>query len=432
MPTLPFAVIPIALGTVTSGNERATNLASHLGELDTIGMTWKSTGNANLWARGNFASAKPVDFASVLRANALPGTTIRIRLGATQAEVDAEPLVIANQANTTVTSLGAGVYRAEKTAGAAATYDASAVSSTGIAGDFVLRIRALQTDKSMFIGIDAAPTVSNDHLTIDRSINFNSAGEIRGYENGTLVAGPLSYTTADYFFLQRVGTAITMSRGTGPTIATATATWTFTADASTFFFDSSIADTNGAVEVKMIAGAGTSYDSGALAFISPSITRDDALYSSHLELSTAQTTTWWRIDIAGHTGDFEAAMLILGKKVTPTTYYNPGWEMGVHDLGDIEIGRYGVPDETPGKIFRTLSFRFGWLSETDYETKWRGLAETLGKRRTALWCFDPTANVYRQSRSYYGWVRNPLVATHVANTPDGPRFQKDFEILSMI
>jgi hypothetical protein len=37
----------------------------------------------------------------------------------------------------------------------------------------------------------------------------------------------------------------------------------------------------------------------------------------------------------------------LGQKVTPANYYSPGWEMGVEDLGDIDVGRYGVVDETP-------------------------------------------------------------------------------------
>jgi hypothetical protein len=106
--------------------------------------------------------------------------------------------------------------------------------------------------------------------------------------------------------------------------------------------------------------------------------------------------------------------------------------MGVEDLGDIDVGRYGVVDETPGRIMRTLNFQLGWLSEVDFETKFRPLVEAIGKRRPAFWCFDPTANAYRQARTYFGWLRNQLVATHTANTPDGPRFSKGFDVLSMV
>lgn len=125
-------------------------------------------------------------------------------------------------------------------------------------------------------------------------------------------------------------------------------------------------------------------------------------------------------------------MMVIGKKITPATFYSPGWEQGVADLGDLDIGRYGIADETPGRVFRTLAFQLGWLSESDFETKFRPLLEKLGKRRPALWCFDPTPNVYRQARTYFGWLKESPAARHVATTPDGPRFAKDLEILSMI
>lgn len=265
MPTLPFAVIPTPLGTVTTGNEIAAKPAIHLGEFKAPGMTWKSNGTSNLWVRGNFGSAKPVNFVSVMSANALSGTTIRVRLGDSQAEVDG---------------------------------------------------------------------------------------------------------TADY-------------------------------------------------------------DSTALPFISPSITREDGLYHSHLEIGSLQTEQWWRIDIAGHTGDFEASMLVMGEKKTPTTWYSPGWQRGIQDLGDIDFGRYGVPDEQEGLIWRTLLFSFGWMSESDLETKFQPLIEKLGKRGVALWCFDPTSSTYRQAKTYFGWLKNSPAATHSRDTPSGIRYVQEFEILSM-
>lgn len=266
MPSLPFCVVPTALGTIAAGHEVAGKPASHLGEFDTIGMVWLSAPGSGLhWARGDFGSAKPVDFMSVIAAAVAPSTTIRLRLGTSQAEVD----------------------------------------------------------------------------------------------------------------------------GTAP------------------------------------------YDSGALTFINPAIARDDGLYHSHLEIASVQSYRWWRIDIV-HGGNFQASTLVLGQRVRAATWYSPGFGFGVEDLGDIDVGRFGVADVTDGRIFRSLEMRLGWLSEADFETKFRPLVEKLGKRTPAFWCFDPTANTYRQARTYLGWIRNKPIATHVANTADGPRFQKDFEILSMI
>lgn len=268
MPTLPFAVIPTPLGTVTASSAQAPNPASHLSEFDSIGMTWKATSNDPQFIRGDFGSAKPVNFLALLGVVVNPATAIlRLRLGTSQAEVD----------------------------------------------------------------------------------------------------------------------------GTAP------------------------------------------YDSGASLLVNPTITRADGLYVSHLELPSVQTYRWWRIDISPGGVVMEAAAVVLGQKVTPTTWYSPGWSFGTEDLSDIEISRGGIPEVTPGRMFRTLSFQLGWLSEADYETKFRPLVETLGKTGVALWCFDPTVNAYRQARTYFGWLRPPPVAQHAGfNTSDGPRIKKDLEILSMI
>jgi hypothetical protein len=175
------------------------------------------------------------------------------------------------------------------------------------------------------------------------------------------------------------------------------------------------------------------YDSGSSLMVQPTISRADGLYLAHFELPSVQTYRWWRIDFSGLAGfQLEISAIVLGQKVTPASWWSAGFEFGVEDMGDIDIGRYGIPEETPGRIMRTLGFQLGWLSEADFETKFRPLVETLGKRRVAFWCFDPTANVYRQARSYFGWLRPPPKARHIATTPDGPRFAKDFEILSMI
>lgn len=261
---LPFAVAPHSLGTVTTGNETTSRPAIHLGEFKSRGMVWKSNGNTNLWVRGNFGSAKPVDFFSVLSANAQSGTTIRLRLGDTQAEVDG---------------------------------------------------------------------------------------------------------TADY-------------------------------------------------------------DSGAQTFISPARTREDGLYHSHFELPSVQTKQWWRIDISGHTGDFQASSLVMGQKLTPATYYNPDFEFGLEDQGSLEWTRYGVASEEDGVLMRKLKLTFSWLSQSDYETKFRPLTEKVGKRGMVYFCFDPDPTVYRQSKTYFGVLTDPPFATGAA--PKQTNYEMSFELLSLI
>lgn len=232
----PNFVVPLDLGTMTTGNEAAGYPAINLKRFKAIGLTWKSTGNTNLWVRGDLGTAQAIDFFSIVSANAQPGTTIRLRLGDTQAAVD--------------------------------------------------------------------------------------------------------------------GTA--------------------------------------------------AYDSGAVALINPSITRGDGLYHSHLELPSVQTRRWWRIDIGGHTGDFQASMLVLGRKVTPSRFYNLDFEFGTKDLGSMNWGRFGVMDEEPGSILRTVDMTLGWVSEAEFEASFRPMLESLGRRGVVHVCFDPQANTYRQAKTFMG------------------------------
>lgn len=83
----PFAVLPLALTGVATGNEKANRPASHLAQPHP-GMRWESNGNGNLWVRGQFSATSPVNFMSLMATNAQAGTTIRLRLGTSQAQVD--------------------------------------------------------------------------------------------------------------------------------------------------------------------------------------------------------------------------------------------------------------------------------------------------------------------------------------------------------
>ena len=171
------------------------------------------------------------------------------------------------------------------------------------------------------------------------------------------------------------------------------------------------------------------YDSTALAFINPSITRDDALYHSHLELGSVQSYRWWRIDITGHTGDFQAADLVLGKKVEPSRFYNLDFEYGVRDLGDINFSRFGVLDIDPGITMRTIALTLAWQTEAEFEASFRPMIEKLGRRGIVYLCFDPEPTTYRQARTYMGVFDKPPFARGVRK----PRtFSQDYALTSFI
>ncbi len=174
------------------------------------------------------------------------------------------------------------------------------------------------------------------------------------------------------------------------------------------------------------------YDSGALDFIAtaPLVAPDDSLYHSHLEMPSVVTATWWRIDITGHTGVFEASMLVLGEKIQQAgRYYNSGFGEGVQDLGDIDFGPFGVPAETEGDVWRTLEFTLSWISEAEFEATFRPLMRRLGSRGIIYCCFDPTDSEYRQARTYMGWLRKPLFAR---NAKKPRNFEQEYSILSFI
>jgi hypothetical protein len=159
-----------------------------------------------------------------------------------------------------------------------------------------------------------------------------------------------------------------------------------------------------------VDGSSPSYDSGALPFIDPSITREDGLYHSHLQMPSVVNARWWRIDIGSHSGSFEASILVLGKRMTAGKFYSPDFGFGVEDKGSLEWNRLGVPEDDVGVIHRRLDFTLGWISQTEFETQWRPLAEKIGETGMALWCFDPQANAYRQAKTYFGKLREPAYA----------------------
>jgi hypothetical protein len=178
-----------------------------------------------------------------------------------------------------------------------------------------------------------------------------------------------------------------------------------------------------------VDGGSAPYDSGELDFIgtAPVVAPDDGLYHSHLELPAAETATWWRIDLVDHPTKVEASMIVMGSKVQPSRFYNLDYEQGVEDLGEMQIGRWGVLDETDGAVWRTLDFSLAWITEAEFETSFRPLMKALGGRGVVYCCFDPTDSSYRHARTYMGMLRKSLFARGVKK----PRtFQQDFSLRS--
>jgi hypothetical protein len=257
----PIFCLPIDLGTIATGNERAEAPAVHLNRHKSPGLVWRTNGNTNVWARGQLASAQAINLCSIINANALPGTQVRLRLGTSQVEVD----------------------------------------------------------------------------------------------------------------------------GTAP------------------------------------------YDSGAVPFISPAETRESGLYHSLLRFADV-TASWWRIDITGHTGDFEAMGLVLGDSVQTERFYDRGWEIGTSDLGNIDFGRWGVAMETEGAVFKVRNFTLSWLSEGEFESHFRKIM--LQTRRGPVWIlFNPEAVAGRQEQFLFGRFGQPPLAV---NARKAGRFIMEFSMQSMI
>lgn len=176
-------------------------------------------------------------------------------------------------------------------------------------------------------------------------------------------------------------------------------------------------DSNASIRVRLgssqgqVDGSFALYDSGYRPFVDPAITREDGLYHSHLELPSPVSARWWRVDISDHSGDFEAAKLIIGQKITAARYYDKNFEFGVQDLGELEYGRMGVPEEDEGLIFRTLNFKLPWVVGTEFENGWRPLIERVGRRKPVFICFDPQATAFRQAKTYFGTFRDTPFAT---------------------
>lgn len=415
MPTKPFFVVPLDLGTITAGNETAGYAASNLNRQKEIGLTWKSAGSGNLYVRGNFGMRKAVDFCSLVSANASAGTRIRLRLGDTQAEVDGT---------------------ADYDSGALPFINPGIIREDGLYHSH-LEIPSVQTKPWWRIDInEAAPenllSYSNDFTNaVWKKPGFTiTPGNTTGPDGVTMsgtkvesVAGDTlltreitaTSTTAVFKVIAKPGPGMTTADDPGNQLAF------MGLDGNGGFNSSRVALGNGWYEYTMTATSGIVVGDpltlywGATSGVTP---------GKYFWIERAEY-----FDRIPNTGNFQAANLILGSKITPTRYYNQDFEFGVRDMGDLTFNRWGVADENPGIIMRSIGFTLGWVTELEYETSFRPMLEKLGKRGIVYFCFDPTPNAYRQSRSYLGVLDKLPFST---GKKKAGVFSQDYTILSMI
>jgi hypothetical protein len=151
---------------------------------------------------------------------------------------------IVNVANCTVEAQDGGVFLVTKTGGNADMPDASAVSDQAMAGDFVLRLRAVG-NPLLYAGVSANPLAGNGSTTIDRAVQLSGTSG-RCYESGFF--RPPSFTPVGFVWLRR--TANVLQILTGDALATATVVRTVSGVTGPLWFDSSLLRAGCAVEVR--------------------------------------------------------------------------------------------------------------------------------------------------------------------------------------
>lgn len=163
-----------------------------------------------------------------------PQVTVRV-----PAAVLSNGIALSSRTNTIVVHKGGSVYEIVKSAGTAATFDADAVSSVGLTGDFVLRLKKLNSGNGSTVyggGMNVDPTTSTDWTSIDRALFwFEATSQWRIYESGVEIVAALSDAT--YSWIWRTGTQVGYGRGADLTTAQASPDRTVT-DSGTLKFDS--------------------------------------------------------------------------------------------------------------------------------------------------------------------------------------------------
>lgn len=413
----PFAVLPLPLGNITTGNARTNRPASHLALPQYPGMVWRSNGNGSLWARGQFAggSVQAINFASLMGTNAQASTVMRLRLGTTQAQVD-----------------GTAPYDSgdQLVTEAKARNDANRVPYSryednwgwSYAGDVAGSVTTVPVNDRVFIRALPVFTAANQNGFLSTSWRFPASPFERLSVSALIETFPVSGPPPSFWQI-----FVQFANASGVVFdATSVASGSGSVSVANGRYSNFIVVPAGTVSMLLglqiiSAGAG----SGRMTIADPMVAlapapqsthpayvpgpnANDGVRHSHLELPSTVDASWWRIDINAHSGDFQASSLILGTKRTPGRFYNRDRELGYEDFGALEISRNGVIAETPGVVLKTMLFRLGWVSEEEFYSTWAPLFSAKGKRQCLFWCFDPDVNVRRQDKTFLGFMGRDL------------------------
>lgn len=130
---------------------------------------------------------------------------------------------------------------------------------------------------------------------------------------------------------------------------------------------------------------------------------------------------WWsgasivgrhvRLTIAG-LGNAAATVgrLVLGAKLQLHRNFAFGGKFGVKDLGSYDLSSRGVPLKRDGVKLPTIAIEFNAVHKDEVESAVRPLIERVGNTGELFVCTDPTPDVQRQRRCYYGTLVGDLTA----------------------
>lgn len=151
---------------------------------------------------------------------------------------------ILNSEQCAVAPGAAGAWLVTKTGGDPAAADASAVSAAAMAGDFVLRARALG-DGTFYVGVSAAPLAGSGFASIDRALQI-SGDLARPFDSG--VARPGTFTISGYVWMRRQGASLDYLNGAE--LATADLRRSVSVGTAPLWFDSALVTPGIPIEVK--------------------------------------------------------------------------------------------------------------------------------------------------------------------------------------
>ena len=157
-------------------------------------------------------------------------------------------VAIVARANTGVTAIGGGAYRIVKTGGFDESFDAAAVSTVAVAGDFVLRAQRVGDSARLMVGVAVNADADTGYVGIDYSAAWRG-GVIEIFERGEYRA----YTDAigGYLWIDRVGS--TLRYACGPRRRDARVIRTVAEVTAPLAFDCSLVTPGSAVDVRFDA-----------------------------------------------------------------------------------------------------------------------------------------------------------------------------------